>query len=83
MISNMQNTQHMYMHACAYSELCAAHGDEEENPFPQHRPSYQDQPLLWSSSSRQDSEASEHGEGGRERDTDQQWIISQLETWER
>ena len=67
----------MYAYAC--SELCAA-CDEDESPFPQHRPSHQDQPP---SSSRQDGEASDHGGGGRGRDTDQQWIISQLETWER
>ena len=68
------------MCACSLSELCAAGGDEDESPFPQHRPSHQDQP------SRQDSEASERGgwdSALAERDDNQQWITSQLESWER
>ena len=65
---------HTHTHAHICSELCAACGDEDESPFPQHRPSLQD------------SEASEHAgwsETLAQRDNDQQWITSQLETWER
>lgn len=65
---------HTHIHVCTCSELCAAYGDDDESPFPQHR------------ASRQDSGGSEHGGWGgtqAERDDDQQWITSQLETWER
>ena len=65
------------MHACTCSELCAACDDDEESPFSQHRPSHQKQ------LSHQDSEASEQSGTQAERDTDQQWITSQLEAWER
>ena len=65
---------HTHMRMCTYSELCAACGDDDESPFPQHRASHQD------------SGGSEHGGLGgtpAERNNDQEWITSQLQTWER